>query len=111
MTRGITRAADRVAIWHVAADKPEKVDIEGFEQPSTSAPPPGVSPPEPTEMAPVVVPNSNKFKYPANKLKNLTLTLGHGNDVGKDFGEAGHPAVKEYLDTPAGQGFVKTYFK
>ena len=107
MTLGITRAADRVAIWHEAAEekKPE---------PPTSTPPSGVTPPEPSTAAPEsVVPQSNKFKYPASALNKILDTAMSPAPPGANFTVPAHehPVVKEYLDTPSGQSFAKTYLK
>jgi len=84
---GIVRAADRVALWHYAA--------EGESKPSTSTPPQG---------APVVIPNTNKFKTPTNNLKNVLQTLK---------GSKNPAYVKNYLQNWLGNhpAYTKTYFK
>lgn len=78
MALGIVSANDQFAIWHEAA----------------SEPPSGVQ-----------IPNSNKFKIPANSLKNTLDTL------------AAHPQLnsgqelQEWLTKPTNAAFAKTYFK
>jgi hypothetical protein len=114
MPIGITRAQDRVAIWHEAASdpwtdpKPPKPDKDTWVDPpkaSTSKPPAGA--PEPKSLKPSVqVTKSKKFLTPTNNLKKLLDTIEPDDN---SHGAGAHPGVKQWIDNhPA---FAKTYFK
>lgn len=121
MPQGITRAADRFAVWHEAADD-DAVVPPGYDPvaPEDIVAPDGgdltpdgaitMGGPELDEPA-VVIPNSNKFKTPANGLKKLLETKVWGADESPSLGMPEHssPNVKDWIDKhPA---FAKTYFK
>lgn len=98
MVARIVKAADRVAVWHSAADMwptgPNN-EMEDHSEPS----------PEASQPPKGAVPNTNKFKTPANGLKKVLE-----NQV--DFMPAPkheHPAVKAWTDSKP--DFAKTYFK
>jgi hypothetical protein len=91
VAQGIVSANDTVAIWHTAA-------------PSTSEPPPGAGT-GPAHQN-VIIPNSNKFKTPANGLKKLLDKLP---DPSGGYNPQSTAAVEGWLnDHPA---FTKPYFK
>lgn len=91
MAKGIVRAAERVAIWHQA-------DSSIAEEPPTSTPPAGVEGPK--------IPNSNKFKIPANGLKKTLETTTHPS---QGFHPPSTQAVETWLNNKP--DFTKTYFK
>ena len=124
----LVRAADRVAVWKDAADdKPlifdympddnEPKDAEYTPDPDGGdlipdgagtivGPPKGKLPAKPPA---VVIPNSNKFKTPANGLKKLLDTVDADLDDKDFYGPNAHPKVQDWLDKhPA---FTKTYLK
>ena len=123
MPQGITRAADRFAVWIEAADDP---DLVWDDEPA--APDGGYTPVQNDEVLPatdmpglmpdgggtitappVIIPNSNKFKTPANGLKKLLDTVDSNTDDKTFYGPNAHPKVQDWLDKhPA---FTKTYFK
>lgn len=106
MALGITRAADRVAVWHEAGWENEV--YEGADppdpKPTTSTPPAGA--PAPSTGQGVVIPNSNKFKTPANGLKKLLETTTHPD---QGFHPESTKAVEDWLGKKP--DFTKTYFK
>jgi nicotinamidase/pyrazinamidase len=102
MPTSITRAADRVAIWHYAADdEPEIPEYESYEDPApdmTAMETAGPPPEGPT------IPKGNKFNKPANAAKKLLETLPN-QPLSDDT--SGHPALADWLMTPTGMGFSK----
>lgn len=101
MALGIVRASDHGAIWREA-------DYDGLtgevkKTPSTSTPPTGAPAPA------VQIPNSNKFKTPANGL--LKVLKGEQDDPYPGYEQTGSPALQEWLSKPQSQAFAKTYFK
>lgn len=122
MTRGITRATDRVAIWREAFDvdpatgKPvggtsfKQVMEDHFKakKPPTSEPPKGAAPEAPKASA-VTITKSKKFLAPANGLKKLLDTLPSDNTGPNAIPPNSAAGVKNYLD--AHPAFVKTYLK
>lgn len=112
---GIVRAADRDAIWREAAEKTPDEILQQHGAP-TSTPPSGASPPQPPDdsATKVVVPNSNKFKTPANGLKKLLDGITQSSNVlapggEMNYGAHSHPVVKDWIDKHP--DFAKTYFK
>ena len=116
----LVRAADRFAVWHEAADD-DAVVPPGYDPVAPEdivAPDGGDLTPDGAitmggpELEPaVVIPNSNKFKTPANGLKKLLETKVWGADESPSLGMPEHssPNVKDWIDKhPA---FAKTYFK
>lgn len=117
MARPIMRAAERVAVWHEAAEVPYAPGIDDEPeytpkpkatkkaiQPQKKGPPPSEAQ-EPPQG--VKVPNSNKFKTPANGLKKTLETLPH-----PDVSIAGPHSSGELADwADAKPDFTKTYFK
>lgn len=103
MALGIVRAVDQGAIWRTAAEEP------GYQgphfEPPTSTPPQGATPTSQAGPPPeVVIPNSNKFKTPANGLKNLLSAQFQSPEM-----EADHSSeLAGWLDKH--QPFAKTYF-
>lgn len=91
MALGIVSANDAVGFWHEAA-------------PSTSEPPQGA--PQEQAHQNVTIPNSNKFKTPANGLKKL---LDKAADPAKGFDGPSTQAVESWLN--AHPAFTKPYFK
>ena len=103
--RGIVRAAERVAVWHHAADMWPTGPNNEMEDHSTSE----VVPPQGTTQKPA--PNSNKFKTPANGLKKALEPLHSPHDWEAGGGQPhSHPLVKDWA-TNIQPGFAKTYFK
>lgn len=98
----IVRAQDRVAVWHQA-------DYDGLTGESTppkkSAPPKGEIP-TPADKPAGVIPNSNKFKGPANSLKKMLETTQHPS---KGWHAESTQAVQDWADK--NQAFTKSYFK
>jgi hypothetical protein len=92
MPKGIVRAADRVAVWHEAADKfPSMSFGDGSEssenQPETSSPPSGGEAP--------AVSKSKKFTAPATALKKTLDTVSPPSNTEL---VTPHPAVKAHFD-------------
>src|SRR5947209_9392798 len=91
MAPGIVRAQERVAVWHSADAESQHQkavgDLMAQHAPATSTPPAGEAPPPPE----VKVPNSNKFKGPANQLKKLL-------DVAPHPSEGFHPETSQALN-------------
>lgn len=110
MALGIVRASDRDAIWREAMSGDDDDDIAADEEfyakkPTTSAPPTGA--PKPPAGQDVVIPNSNKFKTPANGLKNLLSAQMQSPELAES-----HKAdIAAWLTKPQSQTFAKTYFK
>lgn len=106
MARGIVRAADRVAVWHSAADMwPTGPDgeMEDHATSEPSAPPPGA------EQKPI--PKSNKFTIPANGLKKTVENHTWHPDEAASKGQKPHTDIglKNWFD--AKPDFAKTYMK
>ena len=106
MAVGVTRAADRFAIWREAAEG-DVGHLTEPDKPVVGAPP--EFPPSPPVVTPPVgaIPNSNKFKTPANTLKKLLDETLDAPSV--TYPEGTHPSIATWMDKhPA---FTKTYLK
>lgn len=85
----ITRAADRVAVWHQAADEPF------------------TDPPAPEQPAPQIkIPKSNSFTHPASSLKKLLDKVQPPSAASTPHT---HPQVKDWVDKHP--KFAQSYLK
>lgn len=118
MAGGILSANDAGSFWREAAD-PNGINSDDYLQSKyvkgapTSQPPAGASsPPAGQSVTPagqgVTVPNSNKFKTPANSLKKILDTIPP-DDAG--IPDHAHPGISSWLATPSNAAFAKSYFK
>lgn len=105
MPKGIVRAADRVAVWHQAAENFPAVSF-GDGSKSTENPTPTSTPPSGVGVPQAPAPNSNKFKTPANQLKKTLDTTSHPS---MGFSPAGTQAVENWANKYP--SFHQTYFK